>query len=246
MNHVKRLLALLLTLSALAALLAVPALAISAPKKQTVIIMRRNESVRICLYDMKEGQSIKKGSIKSSNKSVLAPTGLSYSLDWEESLKGKSSDVNKSCYITLKAKKPGTAKISYTVGKRTFTTTVTIKKYQNPVKRFQITSYRSGKNLASAFDRNTSAEGLLSANLKKRGNIVVEAAPGWKVRSIDFSNDKTGEGRAFTYSYKGMQKAVLPIPEIMKKYFPYSISFMLYNAKLDEFTTLYYTLDGDY
>lgn len=154
--------------------------------------------------DLAKGDVVK--SIKSSNKAVAKYTGITYhtgeyettSLNWETEQEETEKGSDYSASIQLALKKAGTAKISYKVGTKAYSTKIVVKKYANPVKSLKISGVNGGKNIASKFKSQCWLTGVKSTKASS-GKIQVKAASGWAIRSINYS--KTGYGdKHITYT----------------------------------------------
>lgn len=96
--------------------------------------------------------------------------------------------------IRVKAKKPGTSKISFTLkynGKtKKFNCKFVVRKYKNPCKSFKI----NGKNYASKFKNRS--EHAITYKGSKKYKISLKAAKGWKLTETYFYNGKTNKSKA--------------------------------------------------
>lgn len=132
-------------------------------KRQTVYMTSKNSNssyTSIYVGNLTSSQKISKSSVKSSKSSVLAPYSLyrnTYSYEnqyFERGMKGyKGSDYSYS--IELRAKKAGSANISFKIGSKKYTSKVTVKAYTNPISSLTVTGVknRSSSNLAGKFKR---------------------------------------------------------------------------------------------
>ena len=76
-------------------------------------------------------------------------------------------------------KKPGTAAISFQIGKQTLTSTITVKKYSNPFSRFKV----GKKDFTTRFRSSTECNYFHTADLKNQA-VSLKAAKGWKISSL--------------------------------------------------------------
>ncbi|MBP5159376.1 MAG: hypothetical protein ILP10_03660 [Lachnospiraceae bacterium] len=140
------------------------------------------------ISDIPKGTQIDAASIKSSNTSVAALYNVYdsvYSTDvtWEG--KGYAE-------IYYEVKGFGTAKFSYKIGSKKYTTKVTVKKgsgdassnYVNPLSKLTISGVNSGKNIASKLKKYNYVENLKLASTQKNAKVTAKAKKGWKITSI--------------------------------------------------------------
>lgn len=76
-------------------------------------------------------------------------------------------------------KKPGKATISFKIGGQTLKTTLTVKKYSNPVSTFKI----GKKDFTSRFNSTTECNYFHTAAMNNQ-KVTIKAAKGWKITSI--------------------------------------------------------------
>lgn len=76
-------------------------------------------------------------------------------------------------------KKPGTAAISFQIGKQTLTSAITIKEYSNPLSKFKV----GKKNFTSRFRSSTECNYFHTADMKNQA-VSLKAAKGWKISSL--------------------------------------------------------------
>ncbi len=87
----------------------------------------------------------------------------------------------------LKLNKAGTAKLSFKYGGKTYTSTVTVKKYTNPVKTFKLTGVSSGKDVSSK-SKKTNNPSLKLKKSSDNAKLTIKAKSGWKIKSVVFTN----------------------------------------------------------
>ena len=137
--------------------------------------------------------SISKSSIKvTSGKSVIALSDLTTSkntsyISYFE--KGLTSFSNTNHYygIGIDVKKAGTGKISFKVGNKTYTSTIKVMPYVNPISKLTVTGVKNGSssNLAGKFKPSSSASSVRVNKAQKNAYIT----------SISFLNKKTNTTR---------------------------------------------------
>ena len=161
-------------------------------KSQTVYMTSKNSNssyTSIYVGNLTSSQKISKSSVKSSKSSVLAPYSLyrnTYSYEnqyFESGMKGyKGSGYNYS--IELRAKKAGSANISFKIGSKKYTSKVTVKAYTNPISSLTVTGVKNGSsNLAGKFKNESYSDLKLSKNVKN-ATVTCKAASGWKIVRI--------------------------------------------------------------
>ena len=162
-------------------------------KRQTVYMTSKNSNssyTSIYVGNLTSSQKISKSSVKSSKSAVLAPYSLyrnTYSYEnqyFESGMKGnKGSGYSYS--IELRAKKAGSANISFKIGSKKYTSKVTVKAYTNPISSLTVTGVKNGSssNLAGKFKNKNYSSLKLSKNVKK-ATVTCKAASGWKIVRI--------------------------------------------------------------
>ncbi len=152
-------------------------------KKVTVYLQDKTGKSSGYIYDSiyidEPGQPIKLSSLKSSKSSVVEVTGI---------------DNDDYCsFIDFKAKKPGMAKITFKVGSKTYTSTVTVKNYKNPAKTVQISGVNKGKNIASKSKNKNYVDNLKLSKTTKKAKLKVKAASGWELEMVNFYDNTNGK-----------------------------------------------------
>lgn len=223
---------LLCTVLAVAMLLSVAAVAFAVEVPEAVTFYRTSNDAEdssygfFSLYGVNSDTKI--GKFKSSKKTVASIYSVErYSSYWE----GYEYDDTSSWHavsVGLRLLKAGTTNITSKIDGTSYKTKVTVKKYTNPVKSFVITGIGS-KNLKSAFAKRSYNDAPLTKAAKK-GNIKLKAASGWKIESIAWRNDSTGQSYHFNSYDKPVSSVTLPIPA-MKTTVNYSIGFTMINTK---------------
>lgn len=140
--------------------------------------------------------------------------------------------------IGLKARKKGSAVISFKVGSKTYKKTYTVLAYVNPVKSFVVTGINNS-NMKSVFAQNAIANGKLSANAKA-GDWKVTAANGWKIQKADWL-DLKNDDIMFQQFSKGAASISMYIPA-MKKTGQYMFRLHLINIKTKAEVNIIYSI----
>lgn len=161
-----------------------------------------SSSVSIYVGNIPASQTIKKSSVKIvSGKNVVSLSSLYRSRNdyWTDYIKKgqKSKKTTSTSYsIGLNIKKTGTAKVAFKVGNKTYTSTVRILPYTNPIASFTLTGVKnaSSSNLAGKFKNNANAN-IKVNKAQKNAMITCKAVSGWKITRIDFANKNTNIAR---------------------------------------------------
>ena len=165
--------------------------------------------------------------IKSSNTKILRPSGLDR---WSSSYKDLEGDYNSSnndASISVRGLKKGKANITFKVDGKSYKQSFEVLNYVNPIKSLQLTGVGSA-NLKSKFAKDRYVNAKLSSN-SKAGYVNVSAASGWKIRSVEWSDDSNDSRHSF-YSSKGVS-SVKVIAPAMKKSGIYYIWLTFVNTK---------------
>ena len=171
----------------------------------------------ITVWGLSDKQSISQSSVKViSGKNIISLSNFAKSTSkysWEYWEKGQKATAKADGYysISFRAKKNGTGKIAFKIGKKTYTATVRILPYVNPVSSLTVTGVKNGSsaNLAGKFKTYSSVmetSGIKKA--QKNAVITCKAAKGWKITSLGFSNEKTNVTRDI-YNDKGVSSVSL-------------------------------------
>ena len=176
-------------------------------------------SVYVSLASGSKAFTIKRSSVKVTPGSTGADMyyfSKNYSVNENEYDYSTSGDwdvskwENYSYEIGLHAKNTGTAKVTYKIGKKSYTTNVKILAYTNPVKSITVTGINSGKSFANL----TKNEAYAQKDLKfkstvKSAKVQVQAAKGWKITSLSVYDSTKGENRSYSRYSEGVNKATL-------------------------------------
>lgn len=190
-------------------LIAVPVKAQAAVNPPKQITIYANSTKNIYSWNSFDLPGIKKTakitSVKSSNNKVVKPVRISKSESKYEEIsldKSYANDYKSSGYsrgISFIAFKTGSATISYKIDGKKYSTKIKVLPYKNVVKKFTIAG---GKNLASKYKECTYASDKAFTSDKKNVKIDVSAISGWKVTSIEVSNNTSGKSiRMSNYSH---------------------------------------------
>ena len=226
MNRMKRFLSLSLILLTLAAVTLIPAFAIKAPSKITTFMDGHDGGgVSIRVSGLKQGQKITNVKIKNGKKPSLHYSGVR-----SAGKTGSGSSATRNYDITFGLMDAGTSKVSYTIGKKTYTTTVVVKPYTNPLSKFTISGIQNGKNLGRIY-RNTSIvwEDMPSKTVKA-GKLSLQTVKGWTIKEVSVScgnYDKT-----FKYSGNGKTNLSISLPFTLNQDKYGIISLAIYNTSL--------------
>lgn len=87
--------------------------------------------------------------------------------------------------IGFAVKKPGTGKISFKVGNKTYTSTIKVLRYVNPLKSVSITGVKG--NLAGKFKRSGHNAFRYANKAQKNAVMKCTAANGWKITGVSLT-----------------------------------------------------------
>ena len=132
--------------------------------------------------------------------------------------------------IGFAVKKPGTGKISFKVGNKTYTSTIKVLRYVNPLKSVSITGVKG--NLAGKFKRSGHNAFRYANKAQKNAVMKCTAANGWKITGVSFNNNRTHTQYSTNYNApnSGASSSTLRIGNLSAKQSAY-ISFTLRNTK---------------
>lgn len=145
-------------------------------------------------------------SVKSSDTSVVEIITVGKYKNVSTTIKANASEgekKGKSSYadatIIYKGKKPGKSVISFKIGSKTYKSTITVKKRPNALKSVKITGINGGKDLASALNKSADCYINIKSNDVKKAKLSVTAAKGWKVTSVEFTNNTSRYYKGYYY-----------------------------------------------
>jgi hypothetical protein len=245
MNNFKtKLLALALVLATAlsSAPLAVQA-AVSVPSDEIYYLTSKSKDDTSYCYIYIDGlsKSSEVTKMKSSKESVVSLDSYqkySYvsttSYNYMNSEEENSSYTNKSysASIGFAVNKAGTSDITYTIGKKSYTTKVTVKDYTNPLKTVEISGLKNGKstNLKGLVDSSAYASGLKLKSDQKDAKIKFAAKKGWMITSA-YVIDNDGYDVLESISYSRGISSVTLNPGTLKKDGTYQTYVDLYNVE---------------
>ena len=173
-----------------------------------------------------------KQSILRSNVKVVSGGSSGFKSTTEAFRKGAKPYTHSDRFynIGFAVKKPGTGKISFKVGNKTYSSTIKVLRYVNPLKSISITGVKG--NLAGKF-KSSGHNAFRYAN-KTQKNAVMKctAANGWKITGVSFNNNRTHTQYSTNYNApnSGASSSTLRIGNLSAKQSAY-ISFTLRNTK---------------
>jgi hypothetical protein len=253
-NFKTKLLALVLVLATAlsSAPLAVQA-AVSAPTEATYYLSSKTDTSYGSIYLSGLSKSSEVTKIKSSKKSVVTldyyEKGSYVNSYTHESL---SSDENSSSsyndyYATIGffMNKTGTSDITYTIGKKSYTTKVTVKKYTNPLETVEISGLKNGKssNLKGLVDSDHTASGLKLKSDQKDATVNLVAKKGWKISYVDLYDSDYNFSESISSS-EGLSSVTLN-PGTLKKDVTYTLWINVYNEENGGSITILYGINSD-
>ena len=132
----------------------------------------------------------------------------------------------------------GTAKVTYKIGKKSYTLKIVVKAYTNPISSITMTGINKGKSFASKCKTEMPYYPKLSfPSVVKSSTLKVTAKTGWKVTSIGF-NDRTA-GKSKRLSDSGLTTMSLKLGKLDPTH-EYSLSITLENTKTGAYLNWYF------
>ena len=133
--------------------------------------------------------------------------------------------------IELECRKPGSAAVSYKIGKKNYKTKVTVKKYTNPIASIKIDGVNKGKDFASRFKSGSSAESVKVTANKSIAKATIKAKKDWMISQIEYHSTFDALGDSITYSdIQGWSSKTAYIGPLKKGQTTYMTIYM-YNKK---------------
>jgi hypothetical protein len=214
--------------------------AVDAPSEETYYLTS-DEAYYTSFYIGGLSKSSKVTNVKSSNESVVtlnyyqksssasSNTTKYFNSDEEDST---NSYKDYSAYIGIILNKEGSSNITYTIGKKKYTTKITVKKYTNPLKTVEISGLKNGKksNLSGLVDKSSSASGLTLKSDQKNATIKVAVKKGWKINYVELY-DEVEVTALQLYNYAAGLSSVTLHPGTLKKDGAYSFYVGMYNEE---------------
>ncbi len=201
----------------------------------TFVMYEKNQVAEFEVTDLISTEVLESSAVSSSKGSVASVYDITRNEQESETeildTAEQSDDTNSYSYtIGLKLKKAGTTTVSFTIGGNTYSTTVKVVKYVNPVKTIKIKGLNKGKNIASKTKKKNyiNFKGVSS----KSSTINITPKAGWTVESISCTCSNTDESASrkntvrngeATVTVKSMSLGVL------RKYYTYYIDVTLVN-----------------
>ena len=186
-------------------------------------------------------EKVVKSSVKVSNSKMLVLDAISHSsnLSRRETFDGQTPETYSrySAELTFQVKKAGTCKVSYKIGTKSYSTTVKVLNYTNPISSMTISGISS--NLAGKFKKSNMASAKLASN-KSTARITVKAASGWKINNIILSDESYTSDRSVS-TYVKPASALTLYTDALKKSERYHVNVNLVNTKTGG--TQYISLD---
>ncbi len=251
MKNITKKLTVALALSLALVLSAVPVLASPSVPSSVTVYRSSTSGSSWAYFDIEDDGddtsfTVKGSTLKSSKTSVLEVNGVSnytgsskyYSVS---SGKTTSSYSYSNASINLTVKKAGTSNVTFKIGSKKYTVKVKVKSYTNPVSSLKITGVSSGKNLKNKFKSSSSASGKLTATTKE-AKIVLKAADGWKIESLNLYNSTDGISQSYSSYSTPKSSATLRVGTLSKSK-KYSVSATLVNTKTEGTIDIYYTIN---
>ena len=118
--------------------------------------------------------------------------------DWEtRTYDSESYDYQ----IGLRFSHAGTVKVTYKIGKKSYTLKIVVKAYTNPISSITMTGINKGKSFASKCKTEMPYQPKLSfPSVVKSSTLKVKAKTGWKVTYISFDDVTAGKNKSLSDS----------------------------------------------
>ena len=208
----KRLVSLVIVLLLMASL-AVPAFAADSaitPTTGTVVIYNSGKTSGWCNIGLAYGNknfTINRSSVKivSAGTTGIRLTGFhkfsqsqsnQYLYNWDANEWRSESYANYNYTAQFNFTGTGTAKVSYMIGSTTYTFTIKVLAYRNPVKSITMTGINGNKSFHSlTASSNFASKDLTFSSAVKTSIVKMTAADGWRIRMITLTDETAGSTR---------------------------------------------------
>lgn len=217
-------------------------------KEQTVYLQSKNGTTTQWLYVSNLGKSdtIKKKDVSSSNTGVatlyaLEKSNSTYSYKYEYYNGAKDYENSNKSYgysIAVTFKKAGTTDVKFKIGKKSYTSKLTAKKYVNPVKSFKFADQNISK---SKFNSQNTYGTAYKKNLDN-AKLTIKAASKWKITNVEFEDSTTYDRINYSCSSKPKSSVTLYCGEVEKNK-PYRVYVTFRNTKDNGTITVIYYLN---
>ncbi len=174
---------------------------------------------------------IKKSSIKNSNPKVIKILGV--------------DNQENEAHIRFDVKRVGTTTVTFKVGSKKCTTKVKIKKYTNPAKTIKISGVKSGKNIASKFNKTSDSNNFTLPKTTKNAKLKVKAASGWKLTNAYIQDTTTSKTVLSKVYPKGTAKKKSYNLGTLKKGHWYDLTLEFQNQKNGAYIWLFFDINRD-
>jgi hypothetical protein len=227
--------------------------AVNAPTDATYYLTSKDGGSYESIFINGLSKSSEISKIKSSDKSVVtldsyqkySYTDSSTTTYLNSESEGYSnSETGYTAYIGFILNKAGTTDITYTIGKKNYTTTITVKDYTNPLKTVEISGLKNGKssNLKGLVDSSSTASALKLKSDQKNTKIKLAAKKGWKIVSAELhDNDTSTSVQMFNYA-GGLSSGTL-LAGTLKKDESYQLYIYLYHEEDGGSMNITYTIN---
>lgn len=194
---------------------------------------------------------MKRSDISISNNSCGATlVGLNRSayvfLDQEETDGGTDTDgfMNNSYNAMVRVKNSGSCTINFKVDGKSYTRTLRVLAYQNPIKSLTMKGIYGDKDFVSLTKTSATASSTIKVSANK-SNVLLKATPasGWRFSSIDCRDLTKGMRQTQTGGTEGYTAGYLKIP-VIRNDRNYIVTVSLYNTNTGASITITYRLNG--
>lgn len=195
--------------------------AVDFPKSKTFYLEKKGSNQlsygELDVYNLDAGESISRTSLKSSAASVIQPVLLQKSISIDQDMDGNMR-MSETDTIQLNYYKTGTSKLSFKVGNKTYSSTLKVLPYVNPLLQLKLSSARNGASANLAGITSQGCDTMKTLRLQKNQNdaiLTVKAASGWKVVSVSYRNEQENMGK--NYSSRGVSTVTMHLGKMNTK-----------------------------
>ena len=182
----------------------------------------------------------------------FAKRNNSYSSNYQYNYSGSEwttesySDADYSYDINLQVSAKGTAKVTYKIGSTSYTTSVKVLAYTNPVKSITLNGVYSSKSFASLTKSSIDPSKDLTLSTKTTGaRLKVTPASGWKIAYASIHDNSSGMSKSISSWNKGLSSVSLYWGTLYASH-NYSIDIEYINTSNGATMSTYYSVFGKY
>lgn len=184
--------------------------------------------------------SVTKGTAGASFQSFQKSTNsYSYQYYTGSAWKTSSSSTNYRYNVGVSVSGAGSFKIKYKIGDTSYTITVKVLAYKNPVKSVTLKGVNSGNSFATKTKSSNYATLKLPAKVTS-ASLKVTPISGWKIRHVQFSDENAGTYRTINNS-KGLSSVTLSCGTLYTTH-SYNVYMELFNTTNNASVSVHYSI----